>query len=71
MILFDYYKNSVNNLKTKLRQRAKQIKDFKKRIKELTKSRDLWKNKASNLTNKVNKLEQQIKQLDKELKKND
>ena len=69
MTLLDNYKNRINNLKAKLRDRAKQIKNLKKRIKEIAKSRDLWKNKVRNLVIKINDLEKQIKQKDKELKK--
>lgn len=69
MTLLDNYKNRINNLKTKLRDRAKQIKNLKKGKNELTKSRDLWKNKAMIRQEKINDLEKQIKQKDKELKK--
>ncbi len=69
MALLENYKNRINNIKTKLRYSAKQIKNLKKGLKEITKSRDLWKNKVSNLQTKIDDLEKQIKLKDKELKK--
>lgn len=71
MTLSENYKEKINHLKTKLRDRVNQVKNLQKRIKEITKSRDLWKNKVLNLEDKINELEDQIKQKDKELKKND
>ena len=66
MTISENYKNRINAFKNRLRDRAKQIKSLKKRIKEIICSRDKWKQKFQIAQTRIKELEKINKQLEKE-----